>query len=93
MKLAIISPGFMPIPSVKGGAIEQLITNFIQANEQYHLYDIDVYTVADSKLNSYSFKYTNIIQADNLQQFVFIKGYYFINFKCQIKLEILAAHQ
>ena len=47
MKLAIISPGFVPVPAVKGGAVEQLIEYIVTANELYHKYDIDLYTVDD----------------------------------------------
>lgn len=78
MKLAIITPCFMPVPAVNGGAVEQLITYFIEANEKYHKYDIDLYTVADEKLNSYTFKYTNIIQIKNYQSNYRVKGYYFL---------------
>lgn len=61
MKLAIISPGFQPVPAVNGGAIEQLITSIVEANDQSHDFDIDLYTVYDEKLSNYNYKYTKII--------------------------------
>ncbi|WP_242335274.1 glycosyltransferase family 4 protein [Limosilactobacillus urinaemulieris] len=79
MKLAIITPFFLPVPSVKGGAVEQIITYFIYANEKYHFYDIDLYTMSSDKLDEYSFKYTNIIQIKNMQEHVLIKIYYMFN--------------
>ena len=62
MKLAIISPGFVPVPAVKGGAVEQLIEYIVTANELYHKYDIDLYTVDDPLLNNFTYKYTNLIK-------------------------------
>ena len=47
MKLAIVSPGFVPVPAVKGGAVEQLIEYVINANEIYHKYDIYLYKIND----------------------------------------------
>lgn len=66
-KIAIISPGFMPVPAVKGGAIEQLIEYFIDGNELKHRYDIDLYTVNDKLLNKKKYNYTNLIRIDNKQ--------------------------
>ena len=34
LKCAIITPGFLPVPAVDGGAIEMLVTNLIEANEK-----------------------------------------------------------
>lgn len=76
MKLAILTPGFIPVPAVEGGAVEQLITYFIEENEKYHGYDIDLYTVQNQKLNSFNYKYTNIIQVS--KRSIFIKLYYSI---------------
>lgn len=61
MKLAIITPGFQPVPATKGGAIEQLITYTIMANERSHDFDIDLYTVYDKKFDSCNYNYTKIL--------------------------------
>ena len=66
-KLAIISPGFMPVPAVRGGAIEQLIEYFIDGNELEHKYDIDLYTINDKLLDNKKYNYTNLIKIDNKQ--------------------------
>lgn len=60
-KIAILTPGFVPVPAVKGGAVEQLIEYFIDGNEEYHEYDIDLYTVDAPKLKAKKYKYTNLI--------------------------------
>ena len=62
MKLAIISPGFVPVPAVRGGAVEQLITYIIEANEINHKYDIELYTVDDPQLIKKTYKYTKLIK-------------------------------
>lgn len=68
IKLAIISPGFLPVPAVNGGAVEQLITNILDENEKNHTFDIDVYTINDPKLSKLNYKYTNIIVIKDLNK-------------------------
>lgn len=63
MKLAIITPGFKPVPAVRGGAVEQLIQYFIEGNELNHTYDIDLYTIDDPDIRSIKYKFTRIIAA------------------------------
>ncbi len=45
MKIAILTSGVLPIPAVKGGAVENLIDFYLEYNEQHHLYDITVFSV------------------------------------------------
>ncbi|MDG6885048.1 glycosyltransferase family 4 protein [Clostridium perfringens] len=61
-KIAIITPGFLPVPAVNGGAIETLITYLIENNEVSGKGKIDVYTIKDNKLNNIRYKNTDIIQ-------------------------------
>lgn len=77
MKLAILTPGFMPVPAVKGGAVEQLIEDIIIANESNHKYDIDLYTVDDPNLNNIHYKYTNLIKIIPNKNNKLIKYLYF----------------
>ena len=65
IKLALFSPGFLPVPAVKGGAIEQLITDIVYENERNPIFDIDLYTIDNPKLNTFGFKYTNLIKIKN----------------------------
>lgn len=60
MKIAFITPGFVPVPAVKGGAIERLMTYLIEQNEDANEFDIDLYTVDHPKLKNIKFKNTKI---------------------------------
>ncbi len=63
MKLAIITSGFLPIPATKGGAVENLIVNFMNNNEENKYCDITVFSDYDDKALKESKKYksTNVI--------------------------------
>ena len=62
MKLAIIIPGFVPVPDVCGGAIERLITYLVQQNDIDKNFDIDLYTIDHKLLDNYHFKNTKVIK-------------------------------
>lgn len=59
-KIAILTPGYLPVPASKGGAVENLITYLIYFNEKKFEYKFDVYSVEDNI--TYNFKNTNIIR-------------------------------
>lgn len=63
IKLLLIAPGNLPIPATKGGAIETLITNLIDANEIYQLWDITVFSNWNEQAQNLStqYKYTKIL--------------------------------
>ena len=75
-RIAIITPGSVPVPAVKGGAIEQLIEYFINTNEITQKYYIDVYTIDDPKLSNIHYKFTNLIKIQNKQSQLFYKVCY-----------------
>jgi glycosyltransferase involved in cell wall biosynthesis len=50
MKLAILTCGMLPIPAVKGGAVENLIDFYLEYNDIHKLHDITVYSPWDSKV-------------------------------------------
>ena len=77
-KLAIITPGFKPVPAIEGGAIEQLITDMLNGNESVYAYDIDLYTIYDHKLEEELFSHTNIIYVKRRWYDVFIRGINYI---------------
>lgn len=87
MKLAILTPGFMPVPAVKGGAVEQLIEDIIIANESSHKYDIDVYTIDDPKLTDIHYKYTKLIKIVPNKNNKLVKHFYFA-LKAKLSLAI-----
>lgn len=76
MKLAIFTPGAVPVPAVKGGAIEQLVQYIIDENEIEHKYDIDLYTVDDAQLDNYVYKFTKLIRIKDKYAVSYFRLYY-----------------
>lgn len=67
MKIIIISPGVLPIPSIKGGAVETLIDFLIDYNEAHEQHDLTIYSIYHpeavklvSSYRSCSFKFIRI---------------------------------
>lgn len=71
-KICMITPNFLPVPSVKGGAVETLVTNLIEQNEIGKKLDITVYSIYDSQAESKAkeYEYTKIkyikVKANNI---------------------------
>lgn len=53
MKIAIMTSGILPIPSVQGGAVENLIDFYLEYNEQYHIHDITVYSIWNEQVQNH----------------------------------------
>lgn len=47
--IAIITSGGLPVPAVKGGAVETLVDLILKGNEKKPLYDIEVYSIYSEK--------------------------------------------
>lgn len=78
MKIAIITPGVLPVPPLKGGAVEILIDYIIQYNEDKLTNSIDVYGIFDPTLKDYNFEgYTKT-------NFIFLNYSFFQRFKRKI---------
>lgn len=45
MKIAVLTSGIQPVPSVQGGAVENLIDFYLDYNDQHKLHDITIYSV------------------------------------------------
>lgn len=60
MKIAIIGPQGLPVPPVKGGAIETLIDVVLRETEKEKKVKIDVYTIYDEAAKEYSRKYKEV---------------------------------
>ena len=65
-KIAIISFGGLPLPAVKGGAVENLIQFFVENNEKEKNAELTVFSSYDSKAEIEASKYQNT-------KFVYIK--------------------
>ncbi len=72
MKLAMITSGFLPVPATKGGAVENLIENFLKMNEEYKDYEITVFSIYDEKAREEIKKFKNT-------QCIFIKSNLFVD--------------
>jgi glycosyltransferase involved in cell wall biosynthesis len=61
--LAIVTTGFLPIPATRGGAVEALIVNFLDKNEEYEKLNITVFSTYDEQAKEQAKKYkkTNFI--------------------------------
>lgn len=70
-KIALVSPMILPVPAVKGGAVETLTTFIVEENEKKKELEIDLYTIFNPKIKDISFAYTNIIsiRTNLLQKF------------------------
>lgn len=62
MNLAIVTGGFLPIPATKGGAVENLIQNYIEYNESKNNFDITIFSDYDEKAiqKCKKYKYTKV---------------------------------
>lgn len=67
MKVCIIPAGYKPIPPVKGGAVETIVQNMIERNEDYKKLELTVLSVKndEGEKQASNYKYT---------RFVFFKG-------------------
>lgn len=66
LKICLITPNLLPVPSVKGGAIESLVTNIVKKQEEYKKLDLTVVSLYDEKALKESKKYPNT-------KFIYIK--------------------
>lgn len=66
MKLLIINYMALPVPPVKGGAVEYLVDAFLRDNEKNHFHDIVVYSIYDAAAQEESKNY-------NYTEFKFVK--------------------
>lgn len=59
-KIAFISSGYLPLPSVRGGAVETLIDNIIESPLIQSNYEVDVYSIYDEIAKEKSYLNKNI---------------------------------
>ena len=65
-RIGVLCLAKYPGPSVKGGAVETLVTNLLDENEKSHLLDLVVFSFGDKEAESQSETYKNA-------EFFFIK--------------------
>lgn len=90
MKIAIIGPQGLPVPAVKGGAIETLIDVVIKENEKKNKLDIDVYTIFDNEAIEESKKYKNtkFIYLCKYKKYIKIRNKFISFFRKALKLNV-----
>ena len=61
MKVAIITSGYLPVPAVRGGAVENIVEDFIIKNEEYKKARFEIFSIYDEKAKEVAkkYKYTN----------------------------------
>lgn len=79
-KIVFVSPGYKPVPDVKGGAVEHLMTQLINENEKNPHFNFELYTIADDKLSKLQeyYKYTAIHQVKDFRKTFFLRAYSFL---------------
>lgn len=60
-KIAIFNDFQLPVPAVRGGAVQQLTTMLLDCNELNYRYDFEVYTPYDAKAVEVSKKYKHTV--------------------------------
>jgi len=73
MKIAIITQGHLPVPNVKGGGVETLITSLLKKNEIYKKFDITLFSIADNEAKKQSELYnkTKIVYSEYQERTLF----------------------
>ena len=75
MKIAFVMPNTLPMPAVKGGAVETILQNYIDANEKCGHQELQVFCKYDfhANLASNQYKYTNLVYINELGSINVIK--------------------
>lgn len=61
IKICFITPNTFPVPAIKGGAVETIVTNIINENEKYNKLDITVVSRYDKDLKDINYVKTKFI--------------------------------
>lgn len=59
MKVAFLTYGASPIPATKGGAVENLIEDLLDENENYGLLDFTVFSIWEKEATRQAQKYNH----------------------------------
>lgn len=77
MKIAIVFPDTLPVPAVKGGAVQTGVQQIIEENEKIGNMDLTVYSIYDAEAEKESRKFTKtkfkFIKKNNRYQTSFIR--------------------
>ena len=89
MKIAILTSGILPIPAVRGGAVENHIDFYLKYNDEHKLHDMTVFSVYDKRIEGHPalnsdvnhYEYINVDSywariSKHLYKKLFGEGYY-----------------
>lgn len=89
MKIAILTSGILPIPAVRGGAVENHIDFYLKYNDEHKLHDMTVFSVYDKRIEGHPalnsdvnhYEYINVDSywariSKHLHKKIFGEGYY-----------------
>ncbi len=89
MKIAILTSGILPVPAVKGGAVENHIDIYLKYNDEHQLHDMTVFSVwndaikghpaLQSRINHYEYIEVKSLWArirKNIEHRIYGEGYY-----------------
>lgn len=65
MKVLVITPGVLPVPATKGGAVEKLIEEYINFNEKFNEVNFTVYSVKSDANENLNYKNTEFRYIDD----------------------------
>ncbi len=74
-KVLVVTSGGLPIPAIKGGAVETLLESYLKVNEKNYQYNFEVYSSYAKNVEQYSNTYHNT------------KFYYMHNEKLEFQIE------
>lgn len=83
MKILIVSPGRLPVPASRGGAVETLIDLLLEYNERYARHEIYVVSVWDreAEFMSRSYKHTKFLYIKQNRLTTFVSEHHIIPFR------------
>jgi len=58
-KIAVVTTGYFPVPATRGGAVEALVENLIDENEEEKKLMFHIFSSYDKKAVEFSKKYKN----------------------------------
>lgn len=89
-KIAIVLPSLLPVPATQGGAVETLIWNLININEEKKIYKFIVFSVWDKEAEKKSriYKYTSFYYFKANKKFELVWNYLYRILKKFFKISI-----
>lgn len=77
-RLLFVTPGKLPVPALKGGAVETLIEMIVSENELNQTFEIYVFTLWDEQMHTIRYKHSNLITVkSSILTKVFDRLYFF----------------